>query len=248
MGGSKVLLSESLSSLKGREIDVYQYVSMHVREVPAMTIRELAAATGVSTSTVLRFCRKLGCRGWREFKYRLSREREPGEPLRDADGSTLTMMASVPYVIQFFQRAASDVVMQRTLDRIAGWCRRAPIVVVAGLDLEEGLAMHGARQLEQRGVIALALTSSPYRGLEGPALDGCVLLALSAHDESADLAHLISGFKARGARTVAVTNTGTSPLARIADASLACHMPLDDVTYMPLLFFVEEIANRLTAV
>ena len=35
-----------------------------------MTIRELAEAAGVSTTTVLRFCRKLQCEGYSEFRVR----------------------------------------------------------------------------------------------------------------------------------------------------------------------------------
>ncbi|STS85123.1 phosphosugar-binding transcriptional regulator [Klebsiella pneumoniae] len=37
-----------------------------------MTIRELAEAAGVSTTTVLRFCRKLQCEGYSEFRVRLN--------------------------------------------------------------------------------------------------------------------------------------------------------------------------------
>lgn len=37
-------------------------------EVMYMTIRELADAAGVSTTTILRFCRKFNCDGYSEFR------------------------------------------------------------------------------------------------------------------------------------------------------------------------------------
>lgn len=49
---------------------VYTYVSKHKNQVMYMTIRELAEAAGVSTTTVLRFCKKMGCDGYSEFRIR----------------------------------------------------------------------------------------------------------------------------------------------------------------------------------
>ena len=40
----------------------------HRHEVQYMTIRELAEAVHVSTSTVVRFCKKAGCDGYSEFR------------------------------------------------------------------------------------------------------------------------------------------------------------------------------------
>lgn len=45
-----------------------------------MTIRELADAAGVSTTTILRFCRKLNCEGYSEFRVRFKLYLEQNEP------------------------------------------------------------------------------------------------------------------------------------------------------------------------
>ena len=50
---------------------VYSYVMEHKKEVKYMTIRELAEEVHVSTSTVIRFCKKTGCDGYSEFKVKL---------------------------------------------------------------------------------------------------------------------------------------------------------------------------------
>lgn len=61
---------EVLESYNELEMLVYSYVMEHKEEVKYMTIRELAEAVHVSTSTVIRFCRKTGCEGYSEFKVR----------------------------------------------------------------------------------------------------------------------------------------------------------------------------------
>lgn len=59
---------EVLQSFNNLEMLVYNYVMEHRHEVQYMTIRELAEAVHVSTSTVVRFCKKAGCDGYSEFR------------------------------------------------------------------------------------------------------------------------------------------------------------------------------------
>ena len=50
---------------------VYEYVVKDPEKVKYMRIRELADEVHVSTSTILRFCKKMGCSGYSEFKLQL---------------------------------------------------------------------------------------------------------------------------------------------------------------------------------
>lgn len=60
----------AIASLNNLEMMVYNYVIKNRDKVMYMTIRELADAVGVSTTTILRFCRKLNCDGYSEFRVR----------------------------------------------------------------------------------------------------------------------------------------------------------------------------------
>lgn len=53
---------QQLQELNELEMEVYQYIIQHQNAIPYMRIRELAAEAHVSTTTVLRFCRKMGVR------------------------------------------------------------------------------------------------------------------------------------------------------------------------------------------
>jgi DNA-binding MurR/RpiR family transcriptional regulator len=53
----------AIASLNNLEMMVYNYVIKNRDKVMYMTIRELADAAGVSTTTILRFCRKR-CEGY----------------------------------------------------------------------------------------------------------------------------------------------------------------------------------------
>ena len=57
------------------------YIIAHPSEVIEMPIAELAAQCEASQATVMRFCKKVGCTGFYQFKIRLAGElREQGEP------------------------------------------------------------------------------------------------------------------------------------------------------------------------
>lgn len=60
-----------VSSLNEIEAQVYNYVMMNRNKVMDESIRELAHDTHVSTATVIRFCKKMGCSGFLELKYKL---------------------------------------------------------------------------------------------------------------------------------------------------------------------------------
>ncbi|EIS31404.1 MurR/RpiR family transcriptional regulator, partial [Yersinia pestis] len=50
---------KEISTLNELELIVYNYIIKNTDKVMYMTIRELADASGVSTTTVLRFCKKM---------------------------------------------------------------------------------------------------------------------------------------------------------------------------------------------
>ncbi len=75
---------EEVKELNELEMTIYNYVITNADEVSRMTIRQLASTLNVSSTTILRFCLKLGCEGYSEFKYRFK------EYLKNTDNGDLT--------------------------------------------------------------------------------------------------------------------------------------------------------------
>lgn len=59
-----IFTAQQVKTLNELEMLVYQYVAAHPNTVPYMRIRELASEAHVSTTTVLHFCKKVGCDGY----------------------------------------------------------------------------------------------------------------------------------------------------------------------------------------
>ncbi|MBR3227811.1 MAG: MurR/RpiR family transcriptional regulator [Erysipelotrichaceae bacterium] len=79
--------NKALEKLNANERTIFDFVIRDINSVKNMTIRELADRCFVSTTTIIRFCKKLGFEGYREF----------AESLRIA--SLLTSETSIPSVL-----------------------------------------------------------------------------------------------------------------------------------------------------
>lgn len=70
---------EIIQSLNDLELSLYRYIMKNCEKVVYMRIRELADEAHVSTTTILRFCKKLDCEGYSEFKLKLKMYIEKNE-------------------------------------------------------------------------------------------------------------------------------------------------------------------------
>ena len=71
------LIQDQLESLGPAERRVADWILKHPRRATRMTLAEIAAACGSSEPTVIRFCRRLGLRGFRELAPRLTEAPAP---------------------------------------------------------------------------------------------------------------------------------------------------------------------------
>lgn len=67
-------VNDNVTKLNRGERKLFEFAMHNAREVSSMSIREFAERTYVSTTTVLRFVRKLGFDGYRDFTQSMMRE------------------------------------------------------------------------------------------------------------------------------------------------------------------------------
>ena len=131
---------EVLQSFNNLEMLVYNYVMEHRHEVQYMTIRELAEAVHVSTSTVVRFCKKAGCDGYSEFRVQfkmfLKEEKEHKSKAR--------MDESVDELTNFF-RTVTSTRYEEQMNECAMHIKAAKQLIFVGIGTSVILGKFGAR-------------------------------------------------------------------------------------------------------
>jgi len=226
-------LRELNGSFAAREQKVADFVSAHLEEISNMTIAELAGAVGVSTPTVVRFCRSMGCDGFREFKLRLAQnlavslqylapsQREVPEGGAGAVDQVLGALYATVNVMR------QQLVPER-LDAAATALAAAGQIVVAGVGGGSTMvAQEAANRMFRLGIPAVSISDSYLLQMRAATLvKGDVLLLVSASgaaDEIVSAAAIAGGY---GATVVAITRPG-SRLAQEATVAIEADLPED---------------------
>ncbi|SWS94397.1 phosphosugar-binding transcriptional regulator [Klebsiella pneumoniae] len=126
----------AVASLNNLEMMVYHYVIKNRDKVMYMTIRELAEAAGVSTTTVLRFCRKLQCEGYSEFRVRFKLYLEQSEPQQANIGAS--------EIMSFFKSVNNDE-FDELLEQAVDIILASERIIFVGAGTSGALAKYGAR-------------------------------------------------------------------------------------------------------
>ncbi|ABF65479.1 transcriptional regulator, RpiR family [Ruegeria sp. TM1040] len=226
-------LRELNGSFAAREQKVADFVSAHLEEISNMTIAELAGAVGVSTPTVVRFCRSMGCDGFREFKLRLAQnlavslqylapsQREVPEGGAGAVDQVLGALYATVNVMR------QQLVPER-LDAAAAALAAAGQIVVAGVGGGSTMvAQEAANRMFRLGIPAVSISDSYLLQMRAATLvKGDVLLLVSASgaaDEIVSAAAIAGGY---GATVVAIARPG-SRLAQEATVAIEADLPED---------------------
>ena len=80
---------DKIQSLNELELSLYSYIIKNSEKVIYMRIRELANEAHVSTTTISRFCKKLNCDGFSEFKVKLKLYIENGKSNQLTDNTAM---------------------------------------------------------------------------------------------------------------------------------------------------------------
>lgn len=231
-----------LATLNNLEIQVYQYIIKNPQSVSYMTIRDLAEQTGVSTTTVLRFCRKMQCDGWSEFRIRFRLAQQQPQPAQQYSG--------VSEMISFFNSINNDEFNQ-LLDRATQMIHQAEQIFFIGAGTSGSLAKYGARFFSNVGKFSHYI-DDPYYPVNGSVEKNTLAILLSVSGETPEILRLASQFSLHRCQTLAITRSENSSLARVSDFTLACHVPLirlndnsDITTQIPVMYILETLGRQL---
>lgn len=238
---------EKIRSLNESELLVYHYVAAHMSEAAHMNIRELSKAAGVSTTTILRFCDKLECSGYTEFKFRLNQFKDR------ADSSSIHTQTPVS-AIQFLQSVTNNPELDQKMEQAAQMCLDSTQIFLLGNGTSGSMAEYGSRFLANVGISALPI-KDPYYPPPVRDMSHALLIAFSVSGETADVISLCNGYKQKRAQIISITNTGKSTLARMSDLNFSYYMPLEYIyspicelnltTSIPVCYLIETLAKKI---
>lgn len=214
-------------SLTPAEDRVAEEVLADARRASDLTITELAQAARTSETTVLRFCKRLGLKGYPQLRLALAAESAMPREQR-MSGSDISATDTIDDIVAKVAAVDSGAVEEtaQQLDRKAlreavDAVARAARVDIYGSGASALVGTDLQSKLHRIGLVSFAWNDPHIALTSATVLDkGDVAIGISHSGATTETLESLAVARERGAVTIAVTNFPLSPLAKQADIVL----------------------------
>ncbi|MBE2276002.1 MAG: MurR/RpiR family transcriptional regulator [Rhodobacteraceae bacterium] len=222
-------LADEEGRLSTMEKKLAEYVLSDVNAATNASITEIAAGAGVSPPTVTRFCRRLGCASFSDFKVRLAKSAYVGLRYLKPEAVTSTPAEVAEDIVTKAQNALYEVHRALDLPLIERAAR-----MLAGAQSIYGFGAGGnssmiVNELQNRLFrLGCRISASNDHGmnlmLSAAAEPGTVVFGSSFSGRNMELVRCFQLLQRRGIPTIALTQSD-SPVARAADVVIPVNLP-----------------------
>lgn len=192
-------------------------------EILPLSIVDLADRCGCSEATIVRFAKKLGFSGYQGLKISLAQETN--------STSVSTNITNNDSLEEIYDKVCNDIYcsLERTkmvlnTDTLEEVCKKissAEKIVIFGLGNSASIALDASHKLLRTGCNAHAYSDNHMQVIVASHLtSNDVAIGISHSGSSKDIVEALKIAKESGATTVAITNSGKSPIQKYSDFTL----------------------------
>ena len=223
MGKLSIKIKHLYASMGKAERQVADWIGENPGRIISLSIVELAEQCGCSEATIVRFSKRLGLSGFQELKISLASE-GGGAPV-----STHIAKEDSPY--QIYEKVCNDIFLSlektkqvldpEALDKASRALCNAGKIALFGLGNSASIAMDASHKFLRAGLQAVAYSDNHMQVIAASHLQpGDVAFAITHSGSSRDIVEALQIARQRGAVTIAITNSGKSPVLKQADIVL----------------------------
>ncbi|WP_018750086.1 MurR/RpiR family transcriptional regulator [Paenibacillus sanguinis] len=205
------ILQLEYQRFSAKEKEIANYVIRNKSSINNINIRDLAEHTNTFMSTITRFCKKVGCSTFVDFKIQLSREVQQPHPHSD-----------------FFRRAqqihnevinkTAEMLDTANIEQVVQYLKRARRIYVYGLGSSGLSALEFKYRLMRMDMVIDAVTDSHMMLMSAALLgEGDLVIGLSNSGRTLEVSDALREAKRRGSTIVGITNFDHTPLSDISD-------------------------------
>lgn len=237
-----------LPELSGAELAVYKYVVANIRLVSKMSISELATRSNTSTATVLRMCRKYGCSGFSQFKYKLHEE------LNSSEDFDSPLAAYNQGIYHFFNTTAKSSAFNEQLQKAAEILSTKHFILFAGLGSSNIISEYGSLYFSYLFNLSFRvedITNYPVDFFPSALAKDICLIICSVSGDTEEVIQYARNYHTGDAALICITSNGASNLAAIADAEIVYNLPItmkgtsNLTSQIPAMYIIEKLAAMM---
>ena len=201
-------------------------IRTRLTDIPRMTIREIAQASGTAEATCTRFVRKMGFAGLADFKAALAEEgAEIGRYLdrgniRNNESARETARKLLSANMIALEKT-QDIIRNETIDACADLLIGAQRIAFIGLGYSGIIAQDSYFKFLRIGMNCIAPRDNHSMRMIAAIMEpGDVIFAISHSGETAEILETVDIARAHGLRIISLTENHPSSLRRVSDVSL----------------------------
>lgn len=232
-----IRLREAKVTMTPVEKQVAEYVEAHLSDVPSLSVKELAQASRTSEASIIRFCKSVGCRGYRDFALALSSTLGSMEEDSQNKYTDVQLGDSLDTIISNVSRnncqSINDtlsVLNKEEVEKAVKAICEAHRIDFYGVGAS-GLVCQDAYQKFMRINKRCAAYTDSHSQLTAAALlePDDVAVFISNSGNTVEILDALFIAKKSGAKTIAITRYSKSELAREVDIVL--HISTPEITF-----------------
>ncbi|WP_353886187.1 MurR/RpiR family transcriptional regulator [uncultured Clostridium sp.] len=240
-----MILNIDINKLNSLEVEIYKYILNNKEKVPYMTIRELSEEIHISTTSILRFCKKCGAEGFSEFKTVLK------------NNNNLDKIEKSFGEVDILDEFSKNLPMiNKNIEEVAQKIKRKDIILFIGFGNSGAIASYGAKYMAHFDKFTISI-DDPYYNLNAKALNNSAAIIISVSGENISSIEIVEKLRSIGVETISITNKRTSTLARLTDYTINYYISREGYTYpdskfleygdvtsqLPTIYIIERLSK-----
>jgi DNA-binding MurR/RpiR family transcriptional regulator len=228
--GCLLRIKSAAEMFKPAEKSVAEFVLANAEQVMHMSVSEAARDIGVGESTVIRFCRSLGYKGYQEFKLRLAQDLvEPVEFIHENISFNDSTADLAQKVFQTNIQAVADTMKAldpHMVEVAAKNLADAGRIDIYGVGYSSFTALDAKLKFVRLGLVADAYGDGHLQAMAAASLrKSDVAIGISHSGSTRDVVDALTSARKSGASTISITNFSPSPITRASDVVLLTASP-----------------------
>lgn len=231
------------------EIKLYEYILEHMETVMYNSLTELSEICAVGEATILRFCRKIGYKGYQDFKLAAAQELTHIQSQQVNDD---TFMNRIRVNMQNVIENTFESMKTESIDAAIKWMDESRDIVIYGVGHSGVTAYDFQSKLMRVGKNVQVVTDPHFQVMRSCSADEkTLIIAISLTGSTKDIVDAVRIAKDNRAKVIAITSYVRSPLTKYADTVLLTsgkESPLDGgsmVGKVSQLFVVDVLCTGL---
>ncbi|WP_068782643.1 MurR/RpiR family transcriptional regulator [Paenibacillus sp. GM2] len=207
-----------IEQLSNAEKYVLYYIDNHFETAKRQSLVEMAEAINVSTTTVIRTCKKLGLTGFADLRYILRTLN---------DNNALDHLHVVQKYVQHLHQSLDNIDHER-ISQMAQIMLHSKTIVVVSVGLTKALGEYFAKRLLQVHKQNMHVYESHIIDLLPNMLqNGDIVVFISMSGQTATLVKAAEKIRFTGAQIFTVTNNAGSRLSQLATHNISTSLPTE---------------------